>query len=175
MLQAETAYGVEPLLSFDILLAMFLFPEITRKVSESKLLYMHTYQLEKWDKDLANLEHCIIRARFQSIKDFQQRFMNTIHNYNFKPGILVLVFNKKIKVGTNRKFCSCHFSLMVVVQHIQGGAYYLAELDGTVSRLKFAAFWLVLYYARSRNEFKIAEFTDTSHLMGLFDDSINDI
>ncbi|KAG7449982.1 uncharacterized protein BT62DRAFT_886045, partial [Guyanagaster necrorhizus] len=40
------AYSIEPLLFFDILLAIFLFLEFTRKVLESDLLYMHVYQLE---------------------------------------------------------------------------------------------------------------------------------
>ncbi|KAG7444372.1 uncharacterized protein BT62DRAFT_900015, partial [Guyanagaster necrorhizus] len=92
---------------------------------------------------------------------------------NFKLSALVLVLNKKIKVNTNRKFCLHYLGLMVVVQCTQGGACYLAELDGTVLQLKFAAFWLVLYYVRLKNEFKVTEFMDMSHFMGLFDDDIN--
>ena len=38
---------------------------------------------------------------------------------------------------------------MVVLRRTQNGSYRLAELDGTVSNLRFAAFCLVPYHARS--------------------------
>jgi hypothetical protein len=36
---------------------------------------------------------------------------------------------------------------MVIVQQITHGAYILAEMDGTVSKLRFAAFHIILYHA----------------------------
>ena len=37
---------------------------------------------------------------------------------------------------------------MVVVRRTEGGSYILAELDGTVSKLRFAGFRVVPYHAR---------------------------
>jgi len=37
---------------------------------------------------------------------------------------------------------------MVIVHQTQGGAYILAELNGTVSRLQYAAFHIIPYLAR---------------------------
>jgi len=37
---------------------------------------------------------------------------------------------------------------MVIVHWTQGGAYILAELNGTISRLQYAVFWIIPYLAR---------------------------
>ncbi|KAF9016013.1 hypothetical protein BDZ89DRAFT_894401, partial [Hymenopellis radicata] len=157
-------HGIEPLLPFDVLLAQFLFPDVTGKLSDADLLYMRARQLERRDEDIAHLRQRVIDARFKSIADFERRFANTIHDYNFQPGALVLVLNKKIEVGTNRKFRPRYFGPMVVVRRTKGGAYFLAELNGVVSRLKFAAFRLIPYYPRSRKILKVTEFVDPADL-----------
>jgi len=36
---------------------------------------------------------------------------------------------------------------MVVVQRMTGDSYVLAEMDGTMSKLRFTAFWLIPYHA----------------------------
>ena len=45
---------------------------------------------------------------------------------------------------------------MVVLRRTAGGSYILAELDGVVSNLRFAAFRLVPYHARTN--FTIPEY-----------------
>ena len=44
---------------------------------------------------------------------------------------------------------------MVVVHRTQNGSYHLTELDGTVSKLRYAAFRLVPYHARSRSSIPV--------------------
>jgi hypothetical protein len=58
---------------------------------------------------------------------------------------------------------------MVVVKRTCNGAYRLAELDGTVSRLRFAAFRLVLYYARSRTSISVTRLLDSDDITTLND------
>jgi hypothetical protein len=50
----------------------------------------------------------------------------------------------------NRKTKPRFFGPMVVVRRNRGGAYILAELDGAVSKLSYAAFRVIPYHARSR-------------------------
>ncbi|KAG7439849.1 uncharacterized protein BT62DRAFT_912225, partial [Guyanagaster necrorhizus] len=140
------AHGIEPLLVFDALLVTFLFPDFDGKLSDSDLIYMQAYQLEHHDGDLAHLQEYVIKAHFRSIADFEQHFWTIIYDYNFKPGILVLVLNKKIEPG---------------------GTYYLADLNSAISCLKFAAFCLISYHARSRKESKMTEFINQADLMGI--------
>jgi hypothetical protein len=55
---------------------------------------------------------------------------------------------------------------MVVVRRRRSGAYTLAEVNGAVSKLKFAAFRLIPYYPRSRRELQVTEFVDPGELGG---------
>ena len=50
---------------------------------------------------------------------------------------------------------------MVVLRRTTGGSYLLAELDGAVSRLRYAAFRLIPYYSRLSSIIRITELTDT--------------
>ena len=49
---------------------------------------------------------------------------------------------------------------MVVLRWTTGRSYLLAELDGAVSRLRYAAFRLILYYSRLSSIIHITELTD---------------
>ena len=56
---------------------------------------------------------------------------------------------------------------MMVVTRLQNGAYILSEVDGTVLHLKFAAFRLIPYQARSQKDLEITEFVDQKDLEGV--------
>jgi hypothetical protein len=47
---------------------------------------------------------------------------------------------------------------MVIVRQTTHGAYILAEIDGTISKLRFAAFRIILYYARWRMNLDLETF-----------------
>ena len=142
------AHGTEPLLPFDITEAMFMVPKIVDHLETYDLIAIHACQLTKHDEDLASMHEHLLKSRFASITDFECRFANTIHDFDFKPGSLVLVLNKKIKPASNAK-CKLHyFSPMVIVSRSQNGSYHLAEVDSAISKLKFAAFRLIPYFPR---------------------------
>jgi len=105
--------------------------------------------LQKRDEDLATIHNRVLAARYISIQDFKKRNANQICNYDFGTGELVLVLNKKIEPDVGRKGKPCYFGPMVVVKCLQSSAYLLAEVNGAVSCLKFAAFWLIPYQPRS--------------------------
>jgi hypothetical protein len=134
------AHGVKPLLPFDITEATFLLPDISKNLSTHELLAVRTQQLSKQDKDLTRIHERILASCYASVKDFECRFSNTIKDQSFRPGELVLVLNKKIEPSSNAKCKPRYFSPMVVVSCSRNGAYHLAEVDGSISRLKFVAF-----------------------------------
>ena len=70
-------------------------------------------------------------------------------DHDFGPGSLVLMHSTGIDLDLANKTKPHYFGPMVVVQRTQNGAYHLAELDGAVSKLCYAAFRLVPYFARS--------------------------
>ena len=95
--------------------------------------------LLKWDKDLEEVEQKILKARWESVRQFEEKFRYTIKDYNFKPGGLVLVWNSKIESKASRKPNPRYMGLMAV-QRTKEGLYVLAELDGAVSMLGMELF-----------------------------------
>jgi hypothetical protein len=59
---------------------------------------------------------------------------------------------------------------MIVVHRSANGSYRLAEIDGALSKLKFAAFRLIPYHARSNKKLVITKFVDAKDLTGLEND-----
>ena len=57
---------------------------------------------------------------------------------------------------------------MVVVRKLRGGAYILAELDGSVWQNRVAAFWIISYLPRKKIDF-------TREVQGLLDISEEDL
>ena len=60
-----------------------------------------------------------------------------------------------------------YFGPIVVVKRTRNGAYHLTELDGAVSHLRFAAFQLIPYHARSRSTISVTRLLDSDDLDAL--------
>jgi len=93
-------HGFEPL---DITHATFLLPDLSDKLTTVELLAMQGRQLERRDEDIADIQRRVLKARFSSIAEFERRHKHTIVDYDFRPGELVLVLNKKIEPALSRK------------------------------------------------------------------------
>jgi len=62
---------------------------------------------------------------------------------------------------------------MVVLRHTRNGTYRLGELDGAISKLRYAAFRLIPYYAHSRSFIPVTHVVDGDDLTSLeFDDTL---
>jgi len=163
-------HGIEPILPFDITEATFLVPDITEPLRQADLLALRARQLEKREGDLTEIRSRILRSRFTSVKQFTRQFANTIRDYNFQPGALVLVRNSAIETDLGRKAKPRYLGPMLVVRRSRNGAYRLAELDGAVSKLRFAAFRLVPYHSRSRRSVPVTRFIDEEDLEAVLEE-----
>lgn len=65
------------------------------------------------------------------------------------PGSLVLIRNSKFDKILSDKTKPRYFKPMVVIKRTKGGSYVLGELDGSMSKLRFAAFRLLPYQPRN--------------------------
>ena len=168
------AHGVEPLLPFDITLATFLVPNLTKPLSTADLIAIRARQLEMREDDLASIRDNVLKARLASVHQFKRRYENTLLAYDFKPGDLVLVRNSTTESNIGRKTKPRYVGPMVVLRRTRNGAYRLAKLDGAVSKLRYAAFRLVPYFARSRTSIPVTRILDRDDLAEVVQDLAND-
>ena len=132
-------HGVEPLFPFDITEATFLvsLPD-QDEFSSTDLIGWRARQLQKRAEDIQDMEDKVLKARYASIKHFVASHKITDHN--FEPGALVLVRNSRVEAELNRKTKPRYLRPMIVLRQTLGGSYLLAELDGSVSKLRYATF-----------------------------------
>ncbi|KIO02719.1 hypothetical protein M404DRAFT_147444 [Pisolithus tinctorius Marx 270] len=146
-------HGVELLFPFDLAEATFLLPlscNDATLLTTTELIAWHVHQLQKCQDDPDQVCGNVLCARFQSIQQFEAAFQHRIKDHNFAPSTLVLVRNSRIEKELNRKTKPWYTGPMVILHQTTGGLYLLAELDGSISKLRFAAFHLLPYHPQSQ-------------------------
>ncbi|KXN83425.1 Pol polyprotein, partial [Leucoagaricus sp. SymC.cos] len=123
-----------------------------RNVSEVRGFLGMAGTVRNWIKGFAEVAHPLTRLTRVTKEEFSWFHLGTAQHgesmdiYDFGPGELVLVLNKKIKPNVGHKCKPRYFGPMVVVKRLRSGAYILAEVNGAVSHLKFVAFHIIPYH-----------------------------
>ena len=140
--------GTHPLLLFDIVEANYLLPLPDSLLSTTDLMVRRAIALQKRQENLLQLKDRIHSAQNRAALCFEQDHTHTIHDFNFKPGALVLVWNTAIEKALNWKMRPRYFGLMVVISKNRGGAYIICNLNDTLTHSSVTAFRIVPYFAR---------------------------
>jgi hypothetical protein len=163
-------HGIKPIFPFDLAEATFLVPlKHQGMLTTTELIAWHACQLQKRTEDLEAIRERVVAVRFTLICEFERCFHANIKSHNFQPGAYVLVCNSKVEYKLSKKTKPCYIRPMVVVCHMKGGSYMLAELDGAISKLQFAVFCIIPYYPHCNKRISVTE------MMGVDNESIDEM
>ncbi|KXN90897.1 hypothetical protein AN958_03428 [Leucoagaricus sp. SymC.cos] len=145
--------GTHPMIPLDVIEATWLVKYPDRFISTTELVGLRAQALAKHAAHVEEMHACISAEKVQWTMHLEEEMKHKIISNEVKPGDLVLVKNSSIEKSADRKMKPRYLGPMVVIQWYRGGAFLLAEPDGSIWINKVAAFRIVPYLVHAQIKF----------------------
>ena len=100
---------------FDILKANYLLPPPNLLLSSTDLIAQRVITLQKCQEDLSQLRVRIHKQRNKAMLRFKKEHQATIHDFDFKAGVLILIQNIAIEKSLNCKMWPHYLGPLIIV------------------------------------------------------------
>ena len=163
--------GAHPSIPLDIEEATWLVEYPGEIITTAELVGLRAKALAKHTQHIDEMRTRVDAEKLAAVRRYEKVYGNTIEDYDFKPGDLVLVRNTGVEKSLNTKMSPRYLGPMVVVRRTKGGSYLCCELNGAMFRGKLAQFRVIPYDARKALEL----IEDIEELIDLSKDRLDEL